>query len=121
MTRTVRPRLTLSRFQRQALVVTQDALLSIGGAARLTPGDRILAAGLAFVLAALASAIIHTDLPVAIDNITQVRVETLDERERPIRNRAWFAHWSLAMLAHGLPTAVAAWTQPGVQPKMGAA
>lgn len=80
MTRTDLPTLTLLRWPRRALVVTQYALLLTGSALVLMFGYDSLTAMLLFILTVVLSAVIHTTLALSVQNIAQAHVETLDER-----------------------------------------
>jgi hypothetical protein len=124
MTRTALPTLTLLRSPRRALVITQYALLLTGSALVLVFGYGNLTVLLLFILSALLSAVTHTTLALSVQNIAQARVETLDERQRIARDRAFAAAlrgltvclsaaWGYALLAPllgwWLPPAERAW------------
>lgn len=89
MTRTVQPHLNLSRARRRGLVVVQYTLMTLIVLAFLTRGLENAATLVIFLVAALASMVTHTTLAMSIQNIAQVRVHTLDERQRAARDAAF--------------------------------
>jgi hypothetical protein len=81
--------LPLPKTTRRALVILEFACVALAVVAGLIASFSMTSVFLVLIVAAMAAAACHTRLALSIQNIAQVSVRALDERQRDARDRAF--------------------------------